>query len=100
MQKNNHADATKALVWLRGKSYDTSTELGDMLVAMQEQKKASGSVAAAMLRSSSVKALSISFGLFICQQMCGINVVIFYTTDIFKVSLYDSAIKSSYFVCQ
>lgn len=88
MRKNRPVDATKALIWLRGSQYDPSTELNDMQVAMREQEAAAGSVVAAMLRSSSVKALSISFGLFICQQMCGINVVIFYTTDIFEVSSY------------
>lgn len=83
MQRNKHANATEALIWLRGKKYDPSSELTEIQNAIDQQKGLSTS--AAMLRRASVKALSISFGLFICQQMCGINVVIFYTTDIFEV---------------
>lgn len=83
MQKNKRANASEALLWLRGRKYDPSIELTEMESAIEQQTGVSRS--AAMLRRSSVKALSISFGLFICQQMCGINVVIFYTTDIFEV---------------
>lgn len=86
MQKNKPAEASKALLWFRGKRYDPTIELSEMQLAIKEQKELSQSITTAMLRSSSVKALSISFGLFICQQMCGINVVIFYTTAIFEVS--------------
>lgn len=86
MQKNKFANASEALIWLRGKKYDPSIELTEMQIAIEKQKQVPKSITAAMLRRSSVKALSISFGLFICQQMCGINVVIFYTTDIFEVS--------------
>lgn len=86
VQKNKIASASEALIWLRGKRYDPSVELAEMQLAIEQQKEAPESIAAAMFRRSSVKALSISFGLFICQQMCGINVVIFYTTDIFAVS--------------
>lgn len=88
MQKNKYSDASEALLWLRGKSYDPSIELMEMQTALEQQKQGSGSMVAAMCRRGSVKALSISFGLFICQQMCGINVVIFYTTDIFKVGFF------------
>lgn len=86
MQKNKFANASEALIWLRGKKYDPSIELTEMQIAIEKQKEVPKSITAAMLRRSSVKALSISFGLFICQQLCGINVVIFYTTDIFEVS--------------
>lgn len=85
MQKNKHADASDALLWLRGKNYDPTIELTEMHLAMEQQKEGSESIVSAMMRRTSVKALSISFGLFICQQMCGINVVIFYTTKIFEV---------------
>lgn len=86
MQKNKIDDASDALIWLRGKNYDPSIELMEMQTAIDEQKQESKSMVVAMFRRSSVKALMISFGLFICQQMCGINVVVFYTTDLFKVS--------------
>ncbi|KAJ6634094.1 Facilitated trehalose transporter Tret1, partial [Pseudolycoriella hygida] len=83
MQKHKLANASEALIWLRGRNYDPTIELNEMQLIMDQQKHVSESIASAMLRRSSVKALCISFGLFICQQMCGINVVIFYTTDIF-----------------
>lgn len=86
MQKNKPANASDALVWLRGKKYDPSIELTELQIAIEQEKEVSTSVASAMLRRSTVKALTISFGLFICQQLCGINVVIFYTTEIFEVS--------------
>lgn len=92
MQKNRPNDASRALIWLRGGRYDPSIELTEMQMAIQKQKETSKSVAASMMRSSSVKALSISFGLFIVQQLCGINVVIFYTTDLFEVSGSDSLV--------
>ncbi len=111
MQQNKLAEASKALVWLRGKGYDPSNELSEIQASVKQktqpgepqlqgnkvsrlllwlrkrcQKKVIQSIFAAMLRTSSVKALSISYGLFICQQMCGINILTFYTADIFEVS--------------
>lgn len=86
MQKNKREDAEKALIWFRGKKYDPTVELNEMQIAIKEQKEVTQSMTAAMLRKSTVKGLCITFGLFICQQLCGINVVIFYTTDIFEVS--------------
>lgn len=86
MQKNRADDASTALLWLRGRRYDPSIELSELQMDIEKQKESTKSVAASMLRSSSVKALCISFGLFICQQLCGINVVIFYTTELFEVS--------------
>lgn len=52
----------------------------------QRAKKDFKYFTAAMFRRSSLKALSLSYGLFICQQMSGINILIFYTTEIFEVN--------------
>lgn len=89
MQKNKYSEASEALLWLRGKKYDPSMELMEMQTALEQQKQGGyESMVTAMFRKASVKALSISFGLFICQQMCSINIIIFYTTDIFKVGVF------------
>ncbi|XP_037031973.1 facilitated trehalose transporter Tret1-like [Bradysia coprophila] len=64
MQNNRPGDASRALL---------------RLLQPAQYKEAFQS----LFRQSSVKALFISYGLFVCQQMCGINILKFYTEDIF-----------------
>lgn len=129
MQKHRPGDASKALLWLRGKKYNPSIELKAIQRSLQQQGQQHGKeqqheqdqqqkqeqqparkrrewlrvllwcrenkfqraqykeIFKILLRRSSMKALLISYGLFICQQMCGINILFFYTTEILEVSL-------------
>ena len=86
MHKNRPEEAAAALKWLRGEQYNPAYEIAEVLDEIQEEKLRAVSVGAAMMKKSSIKAMIISFGLFFFQQMSGINAIIFFTTQIFKVS--------------
>jgi hypothetical protein len=77
------------LTWLRGKQYDSSAELLGLQEEDEKQKATTVNLKAALSRPASVKAIVIGVGLMFFTQMCGINVVIFYTTDIFNVSFFE-----------
>lgn len=80
--KGDQAGAINSLARFRGKDFDPSSEIADL--QKEEEVRQSQNVSEAMKRKSSKKAMMISFGLMFFQQMCGINAVIFYTTNIFK----------------
>jgi MFS family permease len=83
---NELAKATKAIQWLRGAEYDTKSEILELQDENQRQNSATVDLKAALRRPASVKAIVIGVGLMFFTQMCGINVVIFYTTDIFNAA--------------
>lgn len=84
--------AAKSLKWLRGAEYDYSHELAALQEQHEADKKNKVSLAAALARRSTIKAIFISLGLMFFQQMSGINAVIFYTKDIFDAA--DTGIDS------
>ncbi|XP_059607340.1 facilitated trehalose transporter Tret1 isoform X2 [Phlebotomus argentipes] len=84
--KDRTSRATDAIKWLRGDKYDHSAELADLQQQIDEIRSHPVSLAAAMRRRATVRALVISMGLMFFQQTCGINAVIFYTTDIFEAA--------------
>uniref|UniRef100_A0A1B0CZM4 Major facilitator superfamily (MFS) profile domain-containing protein n=1 Tax=Phlebotomus papatasi TaxID=29031 RepID=A0A1B0CZM4_PHLPP len=84
--KNKISKATDSIKWLRGEKYDHASELADLQQQMEEIRAQPVSLAVALRRRATIRALVISMGLMFFQQTCGINAVIFYTTNIFEVS--------------
>lgn len=86
--KNRNAEALKAFKWLRGENYDPQGEIEDLKNEIEENEKIKTSFIDVLKRRATKRALVIGIGLMFFQQMCGINVVIFNSTTIFKVSLF------------
>ena len=86
--KDRNDEAMKAYKWLRGNGFDATEEIAELQNEEEERKANNLSTKEALSRPASKRALVISFGLMFFQQMSGINAVIFYTTDIFKVSFF------------
>lgn len=84
VSKGRTEAAVKSLQWLRGSAYDYSGELQAMQTEHNEKQAQQTSLMAGLMRKASVRAMGISFGLMFFQQLSGINVVIFYTNDIFE----------------
>uniref|UniRef100_A0A1A9ZKQ0 Major facilitator superfamily (MFS) profile domain-containing protein n=1 Tax=Glossina pallidipes TaxID=7398 RepID=A0A1A9ZKQ0_GLOPL len=84
VSKSKNESAVKSIQWLRGKDYNYNPELEELKATEEQIKQNSVSVGTALLRPVTLKALAISLGLMFFQQLCGINAVIFYSTDIFK----------------
>lgn len=81
--KGKERSARKALQWFRGERYDIEDEYTRMGDAIQEQKNNESSLSDIIQSRSLVRALIISLGLMLFQQLSGINAVIFYTSKIF-----------------
>lgn len=92
ISKGKKEAAAKSLSWLRGSEYDYSSELAQLQEQHEQDRKNKVSLAAAISRRSTIKAIFISLGLMFFQQMSGINAVIFYTKDIFDAA--DTGIDS------
>lgn len=76
-----------ALQWLRGRSSDVSVEYEEIQRTIIENEKQGNTMLEDLFSASCIKPLLILIGLMFFQQMSGINAVIFYTVDIFKVSI-------------
>lgn len=81
---NRDDSAIKSIQWLRGKNYDYSAEMEELKTTEVKIKENPVSIYSALTRRVTLKALSISLGLMFFQQLCGINAVIFYSTEIFR----------------
>lgn len=87
ISKNKEAKAQAALTWLRGKDTNISDEFDELIKAHQEDEKAAQNASLGdLFCKANMKPLCISLGLMLFQQFSGINAVIFYTTDIFKMA--------------
>lgn len=84
VSKNLTADAIKSLQWLRGSQYECSAEISELQAQHNENVQNKISLVVALKRRATVKGLIIMIGLMIFLQFGGINVVIFYTTQIFE----------------
>lgn len=85
--KKREDDATKSFKWLRGAEYDPQPEIDELLEEAQENERKNVSFGQVLFKRGTLRALVIGFGLMFFQQVSGINIVIFYSTDIFAVKL-------------
>ena len=74
-------------IWYAGKNFDVSTELQEIQATVDEAAAQKTSLMKAFRTREAKKGLMISFGLMLFQQLSGVNAVIFYTTNIFEVSM-------------
>lgn len=80
--------ARKALQWLRGKNGDITEELAMIEKIHQKSiESEQNNTFSELMKRNNLKPLLISLGLMFFQQMSGINAVIFYTVQIFKVCI-------------
>lgn len=84
VSKNRTEDAVKSLQRLRGSEYDYSGELTELQDDEERRRLEHSSVWQALRRPATMRAISISVGLMFFLQLSGINIVIFYTSSIFK----------------
>ncbi|XP_054258655.1 facilitated trehalose transporter Tret1-like [Macrosteles quadrilineatus] len=83
ISKGRRSEAEASLKRLRGRGYDVSYELNEL---QKEIEKSSGnevSFSDIFKRKAAFRALIISLGLMVFQQISGINAVIFYANSIF-----------------
>jgi MFS family permease len=85
--EKRESDAIKSYKWLRGESYNPQEEIDELKQDLLERTQNNVSLKEVFGRRATRKALIIGFGLMFFQQMSGINVVVFYATDIFNVNL-------------
>lgn len=86
VSKNQTEDAVKSLQRLRGADYDYSEELTELQDDEERRRMEHSSVWQALKRPATIRAITISFGLMFFLQLSGINIVIFYTSSIFKAA--------------
>lgn len=79
--------ARKALQWLRGPDADVTQEFSEIEKANQANKDQEPPTFTTIFNRMYVRPLLISMGLMFFQQMSGINAYMFYTVQIFKVSI-------------
>lgn len=86
LKKGFYEEAKHSLLLLRGNLYDVDEELREIESILKDRSQTMVSLSETFRRSYVVKALIISFALMFFQQFSGINIIILYCTDIFKMS--------------
>ncbi|KAG6460778.1 hypothetical protein O3G_MSEX012210 [Manduca sexta] len=81
--KNRNDEAREALVRLRGSQYDVDYELDKLKQKAEEARNNPVSYMNAITKKNAIKAIVICYSLMLCQQLSGINAVIFNTSTIF-----------------
>lgn len=84
ISRGRHEEARKALQWLRGSKAKIDNEMRD--IALSDAEIENDCSIREMLSMKYMKAILISLGLMLFQQLSGINAVIFYTVTIFQMS--------------
>lgn len=84
ISRGRNEEARKALQWLRGANTKIDNEMRD--IALTDAEIENESSIKELLSMKYMKAILISLGLMLFQQLSGINAVIFYTVKIFKMS--------------
>ncbi|XP_043511969.1 facilitated trehalose transporter Tret1-2 homolog [Frieseomelitta varia] len=82
LKKGLEDSAKKSLIRLRGVEYDIETELQHQKDALKENKN-TVSFWTLIHQRATLKGFIVAYGLMFFQQLCGVNVVIFYTNYIF-----------------
>jgi MFS family permease len=81
--ENRIDDARNSYKWLRGDQYDPQQEIDELKQEIEETARNQITFSEAFKMRATKMAMFIGFGLATFQQVSGINVVIFYATDIF-----------------
>ncbi|XP_053681314.1 facilitated trehalose transporter Tret1 [Anopheles nili] len=82
--KGEKEKAVESLCFLRNKTVDgVQEELHEISTTVEDSLKNKGTVLDLFRNGGNVKALTICAGLIIFQQLSGINVILFYTQNIF-----------------
>lgn len=84
LKKGNEKFARKNLIKLRGIQYNIENELQNQKNALEETNKNSISFWILIKSKTTLKSFIIAYGLMFFQQLSGVNVVIFYTNNIFE----------------
>lgn len=93
VKQGNFRIAEKSLKWLRGGGFDSKSRLSEMKAELVNLQNESSGFFQIICRRTSVQGILILTGLMIFYQMCGINAIIFNTTEIFMVRLWLNVIK-------
>lgn len=80
-------EARKSLRFFRGPNYDLESELCELAEGCNQQEKSDEPLWKAFTTKQAIKALWISVGMQLFQQLSGINAIIFYTVQIFNVCI-------------
>lgn len=83
--KKREMEAFNALKWFRGENYDPAEEINALKEEIEKAEGNRSSLREMLREKATQRALVIGFGLMIFQQFCAINIIIFYSTTIFKV---------------
>ncbi|XP_063228377.1 facilitated trehalose transporter Tret1-like isoform X2 [Bacillus rossius redtenbacheri] len=86
VQKGRTDKARESLQWFRGREYNVDAELQEMETSLEVSRQKKLSWKEAFSTTAAKRALLISIGLMVLQQLSGVNAVIFYTSDIFKAA--------------
>ena len=85
LTKQRKEAAQISLQWLRGRNCAIDAELTEMRISANRSAAEHKATIADLFSSwVTLKALCITLGLMVFQQMCGINAVIFYSQNIFQ----------------
>jgi SP family facilitated glucose transporter-like MFS transporter 8 len=82
--KGKREFAVKSLQWYRGKNCNISKEMSELEEAAEQMKSMEMSYKDLFKTVAARKSLIIALGLLIFQQVSGINVVMFYSSSVFK----------------
>ncbi|PSN47391.1 Facilitated trehalose transporter Tret1 [Blattella germanica] len=86
MKKYRTDEARRSLQYFRGPLYNVRKEIEDLEIIINESSKQQTSLKDLVSSPATRKALIISLGLMIFQQLSGVNAVIFYTVKIFDAA--------------
>lgn len=82
--RKNEIAARKSLQFLRGKHYDVTPEIQAIQGSIEKVESEKMSFTEAFSTTPAKRGLIIGIGIMFFQQLCGINGVIFYSSDIFQ----------------